>query len=149
MRVAIGADHAGYELKQLLAQRLAEAGHSVTDLGTHSDDPVDYPDYAAAVGRAVAAGKADRGILVCGSGAGVAVAANKLNGVRCTLAHDTYTARQAVEHDDVNAIAVGARVIGVELAWDVAQAFLRAEFSKERRHVRRLKKVKELEQERG
>ena len=146
MRVAIGADHAGFELKQLLAERLAAAGHSVTDLGTHTADAVDYPDYAAAVGRAVVAGKADRGILVCGSGAGVAVAANKIAGVRCAVAHDTYTAHQAVEHDDVNVIAIGSRVIGPELAWDATQRFLAAKFTGEPRHRRRVAKIAELEQ---
>ncbi len=145
MRVAIGADHAGFELKQILAERLAAAGHSVTDLGTHSTDPVDYPDYAAAVGRAVVAGKAERGILVCGSGAGVAVAANKLDGVRCAVAHDTYTAHQAVEHDDVNVIAIGSRVIGPELAWDATEEFLAAEFTGEPRHRRRVAKIADLE----
>ena len=102
MKVAIGADHAGYRLKDVLAARLADLGHAITDLGTHSEDPVDYPDYAAAVGKAVVDGRAERGIIICGSGAGAAIAANKLRGVRCALSHDTYTAHQSVEHDDVN-----------------------------------------------
>ncbi len=146
MRVAIASDHAGYELKQDLAARLAEAGYSVTDLGTHSDEPVDYPDYAAAVGRAVVAGRVDRGVLVCGSGAGAAIAANKLDGVRCAQTHDTYTAHQAVEHDDVNVIAIGSRVIGEELAWEVVGEFLRAEFSGGERHRRRVAKIAALEE---
>ncbi len=146
MRVAIGSDHAGYELKQVLAARLADAGHAVTDLGTHSTESVDYPDYAAAVGRAVVAGKADRGVIVCGSGAGAAIAANKLDGVRCAQAHDTYTAHQSVEHDDANVVAVGSRVIGEELAWDVVEEFLGAQFTGEARHRRRLAKVKALEE---
>ncbi len=146
MRVAIASDHAGYELKQELATRLAQAGYSVTDLGTHSDEAVDYPDYAAAVGRAVVAERADRGVLVCGSGAGAAIAANKLDGIRCAQAHDTYTAHQAVEHDDVNVIALGSRVIGSELAWEVVAAFLEAEFSGAERHRRRLAKVIALEE---
>ncbi len=146
MRVAIGSDHAGYQLKQALAARLADAGHAVTDLGTHSTESVDYPDYAAAVGRAVVGGKADRGVIVCGSGAGAAIAANKLDGIRCAQAHDTYTAHQSVEHDDVNVVALGSRVIGEELAWDVVEEFLAAEFTAEARHRRRLAKVQALEE---
>ena len=145
VKVAIGADHAGYRLKDVLAARLAELGHVITDLGTHSEDPVDYPDYAAAVGKAVVDGQAERGIIICGSGAGAAIAANKLRGVRCALSHDTYTAHQSVEHDDVNVIAIGSRVIGEELATEIAQTFLAAEFSGAERHVRRLEKVKALE----
>ena len=147
MRVALGADHAGFALKRNLGQALAEWGHAVVDLGTHSDDPVDYPDYAAAVARAIRDGRADRGVLVCGSGAGAAVAANKVRGIRATVAHDTYSAHQAVEHDDVNVLSLGARVIGLQLATEVTRAFLDAEFSHEDRHVRRLKKVQALEDE--
>lgn len=145
MRVAVGSDHAGYELKQALVKRLADAGHTVTDLGTHSTEPVDYPDFSASVSRAVLDGRAQRGIIICGSGAGAAIAANKLDGIRCATAHDTYTAHQAVEHDAVNVIALGSRVIGVELAWEVARAFLDAQFSNEPRHVRRLEKINDLE----
>ena len=129
MKVAIGADHAGYALKEALGARIAAAGHSVLDVGTHSEDPVDYPDYAAAVGRAVAEGRADRGVLVCGSGAGASIAANKVKGVRCAVTHDTYSAHQSVEHDDVNVIAVGSRVIGVRVAEEIVDAFLGARFS--------------------
>ncbi len=148
MRVAIGADHAGFELKEGLAVRLAAAGHDIADLGTDSLDPVDYPDYAAAVGRAVVSGDCERGIILCGSGAGAAIAANKLTGVRCSLAHDTYSAHQSVEHDNANLLALGARVVGIELAWDLVQAFLAAEFTGEDRHLRRLAKVAALEESR-
>jgi RpiB/LacA/LacB family sugar-phosphate isomerase len=145
MRIALGSDHAGYQLKDHLASWLAEAGHAVYDLGTHNTDPVDYPDYAAAVASAVLDGRADRGIIICGSGAGAAVAANKLNGIRASVAHDTYTAHQMVEHDDVNVLCLGARVIGSELAQDLIDAFLKAKFSREDRHVRRVEKIKALE----
>ena len=147
MRVAIGADHAGFQLKEDLAKLLADQGYAILDMGTHSEAPVDYPDYAAAVGRAVREGRADRGGLVCGSGAGAAIAANKVKGVRAVLAHDTYTAHQSVEHDDANVIAVGSRVIGQALAEEVTTAFLLARFTGEDRHVRRLNKVKAIEAE--
>ncbi len=145
MRIALGADHAGFILKQHLAGRLAETGHTVFDLGTHNQDSVDYPDFAAAVGRAVIDGRADRGIVVCGSGAGACVAANKIRGVRAAMAHDTYTAHQCVEHDDVNVLCLGSRVIGRAVADELVDAFLGASFSREERHVRRLEKVKALE----
>jgi RpiB/LacA/LacB family sugar-phosphate isomerase len=147
VRVAIGADHAGFQLKEDLSKLLAEQGYAIFDMGTHSEAPVDYPDYAAAVGRAVREGRADRGVIVCGSGAGAAIAANKIKGVRAALAHDTYTAHQSVEHDDVNVLALGSRVIGRALAEEVATAFLLARFTGEERHVRRLEKVKALEAE--
>ena len=145
MRIAIGSDHAGFELKQHLATLVAAAGHAVTDLGAHSEEPVDYPDFAAAVGRAVVEGRADRGIIVCGSGAGAAVAANKVKGVRCTPAHDTYTAHQAVEHDDVNVLVMGSRIVGIELARELVGAYLNAQYTAEERHVRRLGKVLDIE----
>lgn len=147
MRIAIGADHAGYRLKEHVAQLVSSAGHAVVDLGTYSEDPVDYPDYAAAVGRAVREGRADRGIVICGSGAGAAIAANKLHGVRAALAHDTYSAHQSVEHDDANVLAMGSRVIGAALADEITLAYLGAVFTGEERHVRRLEKVKALETE--
>jgi RpiB/LacA/LacB family sugar-phosphate isomerase len=147
VRVAIGADHAGFQMKEDLSKLLAEQGYAIFDMGTHSEAPVDYPDYAAAVGRAVREGRADRGVIVCGSGAGAAIAANKIKGVRAALAHDTYTAHQSVEHDDVNVLALGSRVIGRALAEEVATAFLLARFTGEDRHVRRLEKVKALEAE--
>lgn len=149
MRVALGADHAGFALKEHLEQVLAAQGHEVLDLGVHSPEPADYPDYAIAVGRAVQRGAAERGILVCGSGVGASVAVNKLRGIRGALCHDTYSARQGVEHDDVNVLCLGARVIGEALAEEVAWAFLEARFSGEERHRRRLQKVIALEQNWG
>lgn len=146
MKIAIGADHAGYILKQHLTGMLAQTGHTVFDLGTHDEAPVDYPDFAAAVGRAVTDGRAERGIVVCGSGAGACIAANKLLGVRAVMSHDTYTAHQAVEHDDANVICLGSRVIGSALAEELVEAFLAARFSGEERHRRRLAKVDSLDQ---
>lgn len=145
MRIAVGSDHAGYPLKEHLASWLAESGHAVYDLGTHSADPVDYPDYAAAVAQAVLDGRADRGVIVCGSGAGAAIAANKLSGIRAGVAHDTYTAHQMVEHDDVNVLSLGSRVIGQALAEELVRTFIDARFSRDDRHVRRLDKIKALE----
>lgn len=147
MRIAVGADHAGYLMKEHIGRMLSEAGHAVVDVGTYSEDPVDYPDYAAAVGRAVREGRADRGVLVCGSGAGAAIAANKLHGIRASLSHDTYSAHQSVEHDDANVLAMGSRVIGPALADEIVTAFINARFSGEERHVRRLNKVKALEEQ--
>ena len=147
MRIAIAADHAGYDLKERLAKVAAGAGHSVTDLGTHSTDPVDYPDYAAAVAKAVVTGRVERGIVVCGSGAGAAIAANKVKGIRAAVAHDTYTAHQCVEHDDANVLALGSRVIGENLADELVLAFLDARFSGAERHVRRLAKIAALEED--
>ena len=148
MRIALGADHAGFEVKELVKDRLARQGHGVLDLGTDSTASVDYPDFAAAVGRAVVGGRAERGIIVCGSGAGAAIAANKLDGVRCAQANDTYTAHQAVEHDNANVIALAARVVGPEVIFEVVDAFVAAEFTPEERYVRRLEKVKTLERKR-
>jgi transaldolase/glucose-6-phosphate isomerase len=143
MRIAIGADHAGYELKEAL--KTALRGHDVLDLGTNDVRPVDYPDFAAAVGAAVRDGKAERGVVVCGSGVGASIAANKLRGVRAGLCHDTYSAHQGVEHDDMNVLVLGARVVGVELARELAHAFLGARFSGEARHRRRVAKTVALE----
>ena len=145
MRVALGSDHAGFELKNHLASILSDSGFTVFDLGTHTADSVDYPDFAAAVGKAVVDGRADRGIVICGSGAGASVAANKIKGVRAVVAHDTYTAHQSVEHDDVNVLCLGSRVIGSAVAEELAVTFLSAAFSGEERHLRRLNKVKALE----
>lgn len=147
MKIAIGGDHAGFELKDELLPLIEAAGHEVLDMGAHSTQPSDYPDFARAVGEAVRNGNADRGILVCGSGAGVTVAANKIHGVRATLAHDVYTAHQGVEHDDINIITMGARIIGPAIAKEIVTAFLGAQFSGEERHVRRLNKVLEIEAE--
>ncbi len=148
MRVAIGADHAGFELKEELRSFIRVTGHAVIVLGTDSTESVDYPDYAAAVGRAVVGGRADRGLVVCGSGAGAAIAANKLDGVRCAQANETYTAHQAVEHDDANVLALAARVIGPALARDITRSFLEAVFIPTERYLRRLDKIKVLERER-
>lgn len=145
MRIAVGSDHAGYALKEHLASWLAESGHAVYDLGTHTTDPVDYPDYAAAVGQAVLDGRADRGIVICGSGAGASIAANKLQGIRASVAHDTYSAHQMVEHDDVNVLCLGSRVIGQALAEDLVETFIAAKFTREDRYVRRLDKIKAME----
>jgi ribose 5-phosphate isomerase B len=132
-------------MKEHLSTWLAEAGHAVYDLGTHSPEPVDYPDYSAAVAQAVLDGRADRGIIICGSGAGAAIAANKLSGIRASVAHDTYTAHQMVEHDDVNILCLGSRVIGRALAEELVTTFLEARFSREERHVKRLEKIRSLE----
>ena len=147
MRVAIGADHAGFEMKTLIIDHLAQAGHEVLDVGTHSLEPVDYPDYARAVAEPILSGNAKRGILVCGSGVGACVAANKLAGIRAGLCHDTYSAHQGVEHDDMNVLCLGARVIGPELALELVSAFLAARFSGGERHRRRLAKIEALERE--
>ena len=147
MRIAIASDHAGFKLKQDLVKYLGELGHTIVDLGTNSEDPVDYPDYAVAVGNAVLGGTAERGVLICGSGVGASVAANKLKGIRAGICHDTYSAHQGVEHDDMNVLVLGARVIGPALARELATAFVYATFSGEARHVRRLNKVKALEEQ--
>jgi ribose 5-phosphate isomerase B len=145
MRLAIGSDHAGFELKQVLAESLKGRGHDVVDVGAYSTAPVDYPDFAEAVGRAVLDGRADRGVLICGSGIGASVAANKLPGIRAGLCHDTYSAHQGVEHDDMNVLVLGARVVGVALAQELVETYVRAVFTNEERHVRRLQKVRALE----
>lgn len=145
MRIAIGADHAGFELKRDLAGHLAQQGHDIIDLGTHSTAPVDYPDTAEAVAGSVRNGQSDRGLLVCGSGAGVSVAASKFPGIRAAVCHDTYSARQAVEHDDLNVLCLGARVVGPALARELVDAFIGASFSNEERHLRRLAKLDAIE----
>lgn len=146
MRVAVAADHAGYALKQELIPSLRSLGHTVEDLGIHSPEPVDYPDVAEWVTRAVLAGAVERGVLICGSGVGASVAANKVPGIRAGLCHDTYSAHQGVEHDDMNILVLGARVIGLELARELVRAFLNARFTHEERHERRLGKIKALEE---
>ena len=145
MDIIIGSDHAGFDLKEQVAEFVGELGHEVVDVGTHSTEPVDYPDYAEAVGKAVIEDRADRGVLICGSGVGASVAANKLPGVRAGLCHDTYAAHQGVEHDDMNVLVLGARIIGPELARELVKAYLAAEFSGGERHLRRLEKVHALE----
>ncbi len=146
MPIVVGSDHAGFAMKQTVLEHLTAAGEQVIDVGTFSADPVDYPDYARAVAEAVLRGDAERGILICGSGVGASVAANKLPGVRAGLCHDTYSARQGVEHDDMNVLCLGARVIGPELALELVRAFLGASFSGEERHRRRLAKIRQIEE---
>jgi len=147
MRVALGSDHAGFALKEAVKAFLSADHREVIDLGTFSTDPVDYSDYAEAVGRALRDNQADRGILLCGSGVGASVAANKFRGIRAALCHDTFSAHQGVEHDDMNVLALGARVIGDELAADLVRTFLAAQYTGAPRHVRRLAKVAALERE--
>ncbi len=150
MKIAIGADHAGFELKQVVSQELDKLGHEVIDLGAHTFDPLDdYPDFAINVARCVSNREVDRGVVVCGSGIGACIAANKVKGARAAMAFETYTAHQGVEHDDVNILVLGGRVTGVEVAKEILKSFLAAEFSGEERHIRRLNKVLELEQEAG
>jgi len=145
MRIAVGSDHAGFELKEKVLLQLRALGHELLDLGTHDTTPVDYPDFAAAVGSDVREGRADRGVLLCGSGVGASVAANKLPGIRAGLCHDTYSAHQGVEHDDMNVLVLGARVIGEELAFELVKSFIGAQFTGEERHERRLQKIHALE----
>ncbi len=145
MRLVLGSDHAGYELKQILAESLRAAGHDVLDVGTCSTAAVDYPDFAEAVAAAILDGRAERGVLICGSGVGVSVAANKIPGIRAAVCHDGYSAHQGVEHDDMNVLVLGSRVIGTELAKDLVRDFLGARFTHEERHMRRLAKVKAIE----
>ena len=145
MRIALAADHAGYLLKNELKARLSEQGHAITDLGTDSPSPVDYPDSAEAVATTIRNGQADRGIIVCGSGAGVSIAANKFPGIRAAVCHDTYTAHQAVEHDDMNVLCLGARVIGGAVALDLCTSFLGATYARDERFQRRLDKVLKIE----
>ncbi len=145
MKVAIASDHAGFDLKKKLKNFLRASGNSVLDLGTHSHDSVDYPDYAEAVGLTILNKRASRGILICGSGVGASIAANKIPGIRAGLCHDTYSAHQGVEHDDMNVLAIGARVVSDKLAEELVSAFLRARFQREPRYVRRREKVAALE----
>ncbi|HEX6596347.1 MAG TPA: RpiB/LacA/LacB family sugar-phosphate isomerase [Acidimicrobiales bacterium] len=148
MRVVVAADHAGLPLRPTVAEAVEGAGHEAVLIGPDSGEPVDYPDVAVVVAEALNAGRADRGVIVCGSGAGVTVAANKLRGIRAALAHDTYTAHQMVEHDDVNVLTLGGRVIGPALAGEIVTAFCGATFTGEERHARRLAKVNKLDEER-
>ncbi|MFC1629490.1 RpiB/LacA/LacB family sugar-phosphate isomerase [Gemmatimonadota bacterium] len=148
MRIAIACDHAGFVLKATIAKVIADLGHEIINLGTDNPDvPVDYPDMAEVLGKAIQAEEADRGILICGSGVGGAIAASKMNGIRASVCHDSYSAAQGVEHDDMNVLCLGGRIIGSALAIDLAKAFLFASFSGEERHIRRLNKVKALEQQ--
>ena len=150
MRIAVGADHNGYALKKTMASLLRSLGHDVVDVGAHEMDPSDdYPDFAGALARTVASGEAERGVMVCGSGVGASVAANKVRGVRAAVCHDTYSAHQGVEHDDMNVLCLGARIVGEEVAREAVQAFVSATFSGEERHRRRLDKVLAMEAEQG
>jgi RpiB/LacA/LacB family sugar-phosphate isomerase len=145
MKIVVGSDHAGFLLKQEVAESLRKEGHEVVDVGTSSTAPVDYPDFAEAVGLAVREGRGERGVLICGSGVGAAVAANKLPGVRAAICHDTYSAHQGVEHDDMNVLVLGGRIVGPALAHELVRAFVAARYSGEERHARRLAKIIALE----
>jgi len=146
MRVVLGSDHAGFEMKQHLVELVKRLGHEVLDVGTHGPEPVDYPDFALAVAEAIRRGQADRGVLLCGSGVGASVALNKVPGLRGAVCHDTYSAHQGVEHDDMNVLVLGARIIGPMLADELVNAFLPARFTGEPRHLQRLDKVRAIEQ---
>jgi ribose 5-phosphate isomerase B len=145
MKIVIGADHAGFQMKNAVGDLLRSLGHTVLDVGAFNENPSDYPDFAVLVGKAVLEGKGERGILICGSGVGVSVAVNKIKGIRAAVCHDTYSAHQGVEHDDMNVLVLGSRVIGPKLAEDLVKAFLGANFTNEERHKRRLAKVAAIE----
>lgn len=148
MKIAIAADHAGYPLKQVVVSDLRAAGHDITDLGTHDpNQPDDYPDFARLACEAIRHGNAERAVVVCGSGVGVTIVANKFPGIRAGLCHDYYSAHQGVEHDDMNVLCLGARIIGQEVAREIVQAFLTAHYTGEERHARRLQKVQAIERE--
>jgi len=147
MKIAFASDHAGFHYKTILVKELRAAGFDILDLGTNVDTPSDYPDHAADIAHAIQQGQAERGILVCGSGVGVSIAANKFKGIRAGVCHDTYSAHQSVEHDDANVLCVGERVVGIELAREIIKAFLNARFTREERHQRRLNKILKMEQE--
>jgi RpiB/LacA/LacB family sugar-phosphate isomerase len=145
MKIVIGSDHAGFQLKTAMGDLLRSLNQEVLDVGAFNENPSDYPDFAEAVGRAILERKAERGVLICGSGVGASVAANKLTGIRAAVCHDSYSAHQGVEHDDMNILVLGSRIIGVKLAEDLVKAYLAAKFTNEDRHVRRLAKIKALE----
>ncbi len=147
MRIALGCDHGGFPLKQRIVSVIQAAGHTVVNCGTDSDCSVDYPDYALRVGQVIVAGEADRGILLCGSGVGISVAANKIPGIRAGVCHDIYSAHQGVEHDDMNVLCLGARIVGEEVAVELVRAYINAQFTREERHLRRLNKVLQIERD--
>jgi len=149
MKVVIGSDHGGFELKEMLVQYIRDLGHEVSDVGTNSADSVDYTDFTEEVGKAVMEKRAHRGIMLCGSGVGASIAANKMPGIRAGLCHDTYSAHQGVEHDNINVLVLGGRVIGVETARELVKTYLGASFTNEQRHVRRLGKLREIAQRYG
>jgi ribose 5-phosphate isomerase B len=145
MKIVIGSDHAGFQLKVAMGDLLRSLNQEVLDVGAFNENPSDYPDFAEAVGRAILDRKAERGVLICGSGVGASVAANKLTGIRAAVCHDSYSAHQGVEHDDMNVLVLGSRIVGVKLAEDLVKVYLAAKFTNEDRHVRRLAKIKALE----
>jgi ribose 5-phosphate isomerase B len=145
MKIAVAGDHAGFVLKRSIADALTKDGHQVVDLGAFDETPSDYPDFARALGESVASGETERGILICGSGIGACVAANKIKGIRAGIAHDIYSSHQGVEHDDMNVLCLGSRVIGPAPAIEIAKSFVMARFTNEERHLKRLRKVKEME----
>jgi ribose 5-phosphate isomerase B len=147
MRVAVASDHAGFDLKETIKEYVASLGHEVVDVGAHSRAPSDYPDFARLIAEKLVNGAAERGVLICGSGVGVSIAANKIPGIRAAVCHDCYSARQGVEHDDMNVLTLGSRIVGVELAKELVSDFLSASFSAEERHVRRVNKVLAIESE--
>ncbi len=147
MNIVIGADHGGFELKTIIIEYVQRLGHSARDIGAYSSEPSDYPDFARAVANAIIDGRAERGILICGSGVGASVAANKFPGIRAAVCHDTFSAHQGVEDDEMNVLCLGARVVGPELAKEVVRTFLDAAFSGAERHVRRLGKIASIEKE--
>lgn len=146
LRVAVGGDHAGFPLKEMVMQRFGAQVSELLDCGTDSEEACDYPDFAVEVAERINSGQADRGLLICGSGVGVSVAANKITGIRAAICHDTYSARQGVEHDDMNVLCIGGRIIGSELAFEIIKAFLNARYTPEERHARRLQKIVALEE---
>lgn len=145
MRIAFSCDHAGFPLKETILKTVVNLGHEIIDLGTDSPQAVDYPDFAEKLGRSIQSGQADRGILICGSGVGACIAANKMSGIYACVCHDTYSAAQGVEHDDMNVLTLGARIIGPSLAEELVKAFLGAEFSTAERHRRRVSKIRSIE----
>jgi ribose 5-phosphate isomerase B len=147
MRIAVGCDHAGFPLKDRIIREIKAGGHEVVDVGAFDEQPSDYPDFARSVGEAILAGQAERGVVVCGSGVGASIAASKIPNVRAALCHDTFSARQGVEDDDMNVLCIGARVIGPELASDILRAYLTASFSQLERHSRRLSKIRQIEED--
>ncbi len=147
LRVAVGADHGGYRLKEILKRHVASEGFEVIDVGAFDEKPSDYPDFARAVAESIREGRAERGVVVCGSGVGASIAASKLPGIRAAVCHDSYSAHQGVEHDDMNVLCLGERVIGEELAKELALVFLRAKFSGAERHARRLEKIRQIERD--
>jgi len=146
MRIAVASDHAGYAIKDDVINIIQAAGHEILDLGTYSQEPVDYPDYAAKLGKAIIEKQADRGVLICGSGVGACIAANKIKGVYAGICHDTYSAHQGVEHDNMNVLCLGSRIVGIEMVKEILKAYLNAKFDLEERFIRRFEKIRTLEQ---